>query len=930
MSESAFGINLWTRLRAALRGPARPARLRLAVDLPEPETESDGSLVIHGWAFSRGARIVEVEGRLGSGPPRSLSYGVRRPDVARAYANPDADCCGFEGTLVFDAAKSRTEQLVVRATDDTGERAEVRVRVRVVARRQPVGDGDGEPQQASAVRALGRNSGGAVVDRRVLRQLEDAVLLVRDRLDRDPTILDWNSGVPLADVFPDLTVFAPSTSGDTLPYFDRTVDVVAVDARNAGRLSEAARVAAVTTLTIRADAADADDEAVTVSWLPDAPAAAASPSISIVIPVHDQAAHTDACLAQLIATLPPGFLGEILVVDDASADETGRVLKRWAERSELVRVLRNDTNEGFLHSCNRGAAAAAGEILVFLNNDTLPRPGWLPPLVRVLRDDPAAGAVGGKLLFPDGTLQEAGGVIFSDGTGCNFGKFDPNPNAPLYNFVREVDYCSGALLAIRRAVFREVGGLDTRYSPAYYEDTDLCFRLRDKGYRVYYQPASVVVHEEGASSGTDPESGVKRYQTINRDKFVERWHDVLARQPPAPAILDAAARRGLWVRDSRPRALVCAPRMPEFDRESGSRRVFHLIELLQDEGWAVSFVALDPSANPRYVRALQQRGVATYTGLTSSAITDQGVTDFDGVIAHSRFDVAILAFWDVGERLLPRLRSLSPTTRVIVDSVDLHFLRDARGTLRRAASHERGTLKHDYADRMIRELNTYAAADAVLTVSQKEADYVNDMTGQPSLASAVPDMEELSQSPLDFASRRGLLFVGNFRHAPNLEGLRFFVADILPRLDPALRADHPLTIVGNEVDEHVAAAVAGLAHVNIVGWVPSLGPYLDRARVSVIPLLHGAGTKRKLIQALMAGTPSVSTPIGIEGLGLTDDEDVMVGASPTAFAEKVTQLLQDPIRWRHLAMRGRDHVARTHSRAAVRARFHEVMERGGT
>ena len=199
--------------------------------------------------------------------------------------------------------------------------------------------------------------------------------------------------------------------------------------------------------------------------------------------------HTEACLTQLIATLPAGFRGEILVVDDASTDETPAVMDRWAATCPFIRVIRSDENRGFGQSCNRGAEAAAGEILVFLNNDTLPQAGWLRPLIRLLERHQLAGAVGGKLLYPDGTLQEAGAVIFSDASGCNFGRGDSRPNAPLFNFVREVDYCSAALLAIRRSLFLELGGFDLAFSPAYYEDTDLCFRLREKGYRVYL-PAS--------------------------------------------------------------------------------------------------------------------------------------------------------------------------------------------------------------------------------------------------------------------------------------------------------------------------------------------------------------------------------------------------------------------------------------------------------
>jgi O-antigen biosynthesis protein len=262
---------------------------------------------------------------------------------------------------------------------------------------------------------------------------------------------------------------------------------------------------------------------------------------SIIIPVYNQVNYTQSCLEELGKTLPHDFRGEIIVVDDASSDETAEVLKRFEAADPRIKVLRNAQNAGFIASCNRAAGEASGEIIIFLNNDTLPMPGWLPPLLRVLREKPDAGAVGGKLVYPDGTLQEAGAVIFSDGSGYNFGKHDETANAPLYSFLREVDYCSAALLATRRSLFLEAGGFDARFQPAYYEDADYCFALRAKGHRVYYQPESVVVHFEGASSGTDITTGVKSYQAVNRGKFVQKWADVLRHQPSPPPQYDFVA-----------------------------------------------------------------------------------------------------------------------------------------------------------------------------------------------------------------------------------------------------------------------------------------------------------------------------------------------------------------------------------------------------
>jgi GT2 family glycosyltransferase len=365
--------------------------------------------------------------------------------------------------------------------------------------------------------------------------LTETVAECRLRLGREPVLLNWKSRLELAYSFPEVTVISPpDISRQALPYLDKSIDLIAVPAENQELIAEARRVATQAVLLIDGNL---DCQ---VEWLSDVPAELAA--VSIVISVHNHAATTAACLSSLVETLPQSFRGEIIVVDDASTDDTPSLLEQWAARDARFRCLRNDVNQGFLESAKRGAAAARGEILLFLNNDTILLPEWLPPLLRVFGDFADAGAVGGRLLFPDGALQEAGGMVFADGSAAHFGRGDCDLAAPHYNFIREVDYCSGALLATRRTLFEQIGGFDDRYRPAYYEDTDYCFAVRQYGFRVFYQPESVVVHLEGVSSGTDLSQGVKQHQVINQVKFAEKWSAALSRQAPRPAGNDRVAR----------------------------------------------------------------------------------------------------------------------------------------------------------------------------------------------------------------------------------------------------------------------------------------------------------------------------------------------------------------------------------------------------
>ena len=366
------------------------------------------------------------------------------------------------------------------------------------------------------------------------------------------------------------------------------------------------------------------------------------------------------------------------------------------------------------------------------------------------------------------------------------------------------------------------------------------------------------------------------------------------------------------------RALICAPLMPEFDRESGSRRVLDLIVFLRQAGWAVSFAAQNGKGGERYAAVLRQLGVATYDGFGPET---------DELMASGRLDLAVFVFWYTAETLAAKLHRRSPGTRIIVDTIDLHFLRHARGLLgptsggSGAADLPGGRLNAKYGEEMVKELNAYAAADGVLTVSRKEADLINDMCGDPTLAHVVPDSEDLPPSRVPLAERRGVTFVANFRHPPNVDAAEFLCKQILPRVDLALLQRHPVYIVGNALSGKIRGFADGLPNVHMVGWVPSVMPYLEQSRASVIPLRYGAGTKRKMVQALMLGTPTVSTSAGTEGLDLVDGRHVLVAEEPTAFADSLARLLHDDRLWHELAREGRAHVLARHGHEVAKSRL---------
>jgi glycosyltransferase involved in cell wall biosynthesis len=371
------------------------------------------------------------------------------------------------------------------------------------------------------------------------------------------------------------------------------------------------------------------------------------------------------------------------------------------------------------------------------------------------------------------------------------------------------------------------------------------------------------------------------------------------------------------------RVLVCSYHVPQPDRDSGARRIFHFLEFLQEAGWTVSFLASDGAGDPRDVRALERRSIAVY---------DAYRDDVRALFANGRFDLALIAFWLNADRYLALIREVSPATRVIVDSVDLHLLREARQILhRRRDDAAAGGLDAAYATRLAGELNTYAAADGVLTVSQKEADLIADFAAHPGLAHPVPDSEEMTPSSAPFDRRMGILSLGSFQHTPNVQAVEFLCREIVPRIDARLLRAHPHYVVGNGLTDAIRSLADGLPYVRMVGWVPSVEPYFEQVRISVVPLRYGAGTKRKMIQTLMTGTPVVTTSVGIEGLNLRDGLHVLVADDAETFAAAVTRLLTNERLWRKLAREGRAHVLRAHSpetaRLALLSAVEHVLER---
>lgn len=630
------------------------------------------------------------------------------------------------------------------------------------------------------------------------------------------------------------------------------------------------------------------------------------PKVSIIIPVFNKWVYTYNCLRS-VAQNTEGVPYEVIIVDNASQDET----RSWLNRIKGIRVIRNTENEGFVAACNKGSQAAHGEYLVFLNNDVIVKPGWLSELIRTFESDAHIGVVGAKLLYPDGSLQEAGGIIWRDGTGWNYGRGD-RPDKPDYNFLREVDYCSGACLAVKREVFEALGGFDVRYQPAYYEDSDLCFAARNLGFKVVYQPKAEVIHFEGVTAGRDESRGIKAFQAVNRPKFVEKWREVLqeCHWPSQPGLVWRARRHG-----KRPEVLMVDHYVPEWDKDSGSFYMRQMIQLFSELGWNITFYPDNLVALQPYTAELQQLGVEVV----------YGPTNFETFLKEraNQFDLALLRRPDFSYNKIDLIRRFSPNTRIIYDTADLHFVREER----RAAIE--GSQEARLASERYKAMELYLAktADVTFVVTEEERQHLLRL--DPTLnVVVIPNIHPVPERNIAaFEERSGLLFLGSYLHPPNVDGVKWFVAEIWPLIRREL-PEVEFYVVGSNVPEDVKR-LEKVSGVRVIGWVPDVVPWFDKCRVFVSPLRYGAGMKGKIGHAMSYGLPVVTTTIGAEGIGLTDGETALIRDDPEGFAQAVVELYCSRDLWVKVSQKSIEHIEKNYSPRAVLSRLSSVLQRLG-
>lgn len=574
-----------------------------------------------------------------------------------------------------------------------------------------------------------------------------------------------------------------------------------------------------------------------------------SPLVSIIIPVHNNFNLTYNCISSIL-NAEDSISYEIIIANDKSTDSTEFIKSNYFKNITNLFIYNNNKIYNYLLNCNKSVKRSRGKYILFLNNDTKVHKEWLTFLLKLIEDDEKIGMVGSKLIYPDGILQEAGGIVWESGGCLNFGR-GKNAELPEYNYVKEVDYISGASILIRKSLWEKIGGFDKKFIPAYYEDTDFAFQVRKYGYKVIYQPLSVVEHFEGASNGKELISGIKKYQEINKIKFIKKWKDELKYQ----------SNNIFMGRDrcfNKSRIFVIDRFVPNFDKDAGGRCCFMYLNLFQEIGLQVTFLGNDFQKIEPYTTILQQRGIEVLYG---ESYENQNLEIwFKENLKYFKF--VYLQRPDIGQKYINIIRKYF-SGKIFYFTHDLHHIRLAREY---NITHDKNKYIESETVKKI-EMEIFDKVDVIHVVGDFEFKYLKEKLQNKTIRN-IPLFiyeNEYNNIEKDFSKRKDLILVAGLLHYPNLDGVQWFSKEIYPKIIEKF-PNMLWHIVSSYIPEEIKQLES--KNIKIEGFLSDEELHLlyQKCRIALAPLRFGAGVKGKILEAAHNQIPMVTTSIGGEGL----------------------------------------------------------------
>ncbi|EKS9840259.1 glycosyltransferase [Burkholderia orbicola] len=619
----------------------------------------------------------------------------------------------------------------------------------------------------------------------------------------------------------------------------------------------------------------------------------AEPDVSILLIFYNSVELSYACLASIAEVLSDSAIkAEVIILDNASTDATSRLL----DRIEGATIIRSKENLHFLKGTNQAAKEARGKYLLFLNNDALLMAGSLEAAIALCEAEGDIGAVGGRIILPDGLLQEAGSVVWQNGACTGYGR-GAAPDGAEYMFRRDVDYCSGAFLLTPRQLFESLNAFDERYAPAYYEETDYCLRLWESGHRVVFDPDVVIMHYEFGSASTSAQA--LQLQQRNHAIFRERHAGWLREQQ------EAAPDKILWARaarSNRKKLLFIEDRVPHESLGSGYPRALELLCALEKAG-------ADITLFPMFRHDESWPAIRRTVPASVEVMRDHSARELPRFLKERAgyYDAIVVCRPHNMEAFLGATNGgKSPWVSDTAIIYDAESLFSSRVLLERKLSGE--TVSSDEARKMIAdEIALTRPAKAIISVSEAEKRQFESHGVGPVyvLGHAV----EPTPTPRAFAQRSDFLFVGGIHDdkSPNADSLRWFVTQIWPRILEKLGADLKLHVVGY----NRAASVFALKDrsVHLVGRVDELEPWYDAARVVIAPTRIAAGIPLKAHSAASYGVPMVTTRLIAEQLGWESGVHLLAEDDADAYADACVRLYSDEVLWNAVRANALERVA---------------------
>ncbi|MCA8407161.1 glycosyltransferase [Burkholderia cenocepacia] len=617
------------------------------------------------------------------------------------------------------------------------------------------------------------------------------------------------------------------------------------------------------------------------------------PDVSILLILYNSVELSYACLASIAEVLGNSEIrAEVIILDNASTDATSRLL----DRIEGAVIIRSKENLHFLRGTNRAAKEARGKYLLFLNNDALLMPGSLEAAVALCEAEGDVGAVGGRIILPDGSLQEAGSVVWRNGACTGYGR-GAAPDGAEYMFRRDVDYCSGAFLLTPRQLFENLNAFDERYAPAYYEETDYCLRLWESGHRVVFDPDVVIMHYEFGSASTSDQA--LQLQQRNHAIFRERHADWLRDQR------EVALDKILWaraVRSSRKRLLFIEDRVPHENLGAGYPRALDLLCALEKAGSDITlFPMFRHDESWQAIRRTVPASVEVmrdYSARELPQFLKERAGYYDAIVVCRPHNMkAFLGATNEGK---------SPWVNNAIIIYDAESLFSSRVLLERKLSGE--TVSPEDARKLVaEEIALTRPAKAIISVSEAEKRQFESQGVGP--VYVLGHALEPRPTPRTFGQRADFLFVGGIHDdkSPNADSLRWFVSQIWPRVLEKLGGDLKLHIVGY----NRAASVFALKDrsVHLVGRVDDLEPWYDAARVVIAPTRIAAGIPLKAHSAASYGVPMVTTRLIAEQLGWESGVHLLAEDDADAYADACVHLYNDEVLWNTVRANALERVA---------------------